>query len=85
MPTEQVATIRWGDLNAAIGVEDLPDGTHRMIYEVGGQRMEPEAVLALARTVAAWMSSKLKGRVPEGFLAEREFGEVALKGLLSLT
>jgi len=84
MPTELLTTIKWGDFTAAISIEDLPDGTSRMIYELGGQRIEPEAILALARTVAAWMPSKLKGRVLEGFLAERDFGEAALKGFLGL-
>lgn len=82
---ELLAMIRWGDVTAAISIEDFPDGTHHMIYELGGQRMEPEAILALARTMADWLPTKLKGRTLEGFMAERDFGEAVLKTFLNLT
>jgi hypothetical protein len=81
---ETVVVVRSGDLKASIGVEDLPDGSCRLIYKLGDHELEPTAILALARTVADWLPTRLHGRVLEGFLAEREFGEAALKGFLGL-
>jgi hypothetical protein len=62
----------------------IPDADGDFYFEVGGQKLDGQALFAMGMMLADWVPSQVSPKMAEHIAKERAFGIAAVKTMLGL-